>query len=122
MSLVPIPNIGDIRNDPFYRYKRSLLQINKVGQFNIISNFRQVCRQLDIKKPNQEKDLVDYFKKNLKQQVIYEAERGTIKVKSFPIDPEEILEEYIKKYIICVTCGYPELGDNRVCRSCGTSN
>ncbi len=122
MSRVPIPNTEDLRLDPFYRYKRDQCNVITSGKFHLITNFRTICKQLNLKKPDEEKMVVDYFKKTLKQSVGHDLDQGTLKVKSLPISPEDIFERFIKRYILCTTCGYPELGDDRVCKSCGTSN
>lgn len=122
MSRLPIPNTEELRLDPFYRYKRDSSNVIMSGKFYLITNFRTICKQLNLKTIEEEKMVVAYFKKQLKQPVGHDLDQGTLKIKSLPISPEEIFERFIKRYVLCKTCGYPELGEDRVCKSCGKSN
>ena len=122
MPKIPIPNTDLLIEDPFYRYKRDRIEVSTSGRFHVITNFRLICKQLDMKTIEEERLLVDYFKKSLKQPVIYDQEHGTVKMKSLPVSLEQILEKFIGKYILCAKCGLPELNKDRVCKSCGKDN
>jgi translation initiation factor 2 beta subunit (eIF-2beta)/eIF-5 len=123
MQKIPIPNNEKTIMDPTYRYKRDALIISKSGQYSVMDNLDQICRQLMIDKS----DIISFIPKHLKQSVkMIENKVGT-KVNS-DSSLEDMLEYYIVKNIICPNCSLPEIDMNKcskrhmVCNSCGYDN
>lgn len=123
MQKIPIPNNQKTIMDPTYRYKRDKLIISKSGQYSVMDNLDQICRQLMIDKS----DIISFIPKHLKQSVkIIENKVGT-KVNS-DSSLEDMLESYIIKNVICTNCSLPEIDMNKcskrhmICNSCGYDN
>jgi translation initiation factor 2 beta subunit (eIF-2beta)/eIF-5 len=112
---VPIPNSEDHQVDPFYRYQRDKILIKKQGQFYVFSNLHLVAQQLhiDVKK------IITYMSKTMGQSVTLNKKTNEIMVKSLSVDPEDVLEAFIAKYVLCKKCGLPELNEKDVCNACG---
>lgn len=112
-------NIGGDSDDPFYRYKRNIIEIqhsNKKGGITAITNMDIIQKQLKI--PN--KFVTAFYKKvkktgkgMLKPGVF----RGNVNVEEL----EKILDEMIEKYVLCPTCHLPEWNGSR-CAVCGHAN
>ena len=66
MPKVPIPNNDKTSLDPFYRYKRDRAEVSVVGQFNVMTNFGLICKQIHV----DEKSLQQFMTKKLNQPVM----------------------------------------------------
>lgn len=115
---IPIPNTEKNRMDPNYRYMRHTLLTKKVGEFYEFTNMQIVAEQIKISQSN----IVSYFTKKLKQPVIVDKKSNKVKVKSLALDVEKLLESYIVETIICKKCEFPELNEDKMCKSCGQDN
>ena len=115
MSKIPIPNNKNTQIDPTYRYMRNQIQISKSGQFIILDNIDQICKQLKVNKSV----LVDWIPKYLGQSI--KIINDKIAIKSKTIDELELMIEcFILKYICCKKCLLPEIIiDKNICNSCG---
>ena len=104
---VTIPNTPEKSFDPFYRYKRENLRIEKSGQFYNLVNLIDICKSLKV----DVKDVMKYFQKALSQPVQQNKKTNIVQLKSIAKDPEEVLEEFIVEYVICKSelCLKPEL-------------
>ncbi len=110
-------NIGGDPNDPHYRYKRQRIELERVskcgGMFRI-RNIAQIIRQL--KTNEQFKETL--YKKFQKQLGIVIDKNGFFKGNVSIEKLEEILEEQIRKFLLCPRCSLPEW-NGRNCRACG---
>jgi translation initiation factor 2 beta subunit (eIF-2beta)/eIF-5 len=62
MPRIPIPNNEKTIMDPNYRYKRDKLIISKSGEYSVMDNLDQICKQLMIDKS----DIISFIPKYLK--------------------------------------------------------
>jgi translation initiation factor 2 beta subunit (eIF-2beta)/eIF-5 len=111
-----IVNIGGDKNDSFYRYKRSLIEVktlSKQGGLTQITNMDEILKQLQMPK-----EFSTAFYKQIKKKgnnmISPGVFRGDIPVKTF----EDILEYMIDKYVLCPRCRLPEWRGES-CNACG---
>ncbi len=107
-------NIGGDPQDPTYRYRRNVIEIKHEsghGGRTHITNIELISKQLHVKIEAIQKT----FKKNVPSAYHNDVINGIIEVSSLEI----ILEKFIKKYVLCPTCGLPELLESGVCSACG---
>lgn len=113
---VPIPNTPKYSSDPFYRYKRDTLHVEKVGEFYTLKNFELVCKQIEV----DPKVVSKYFQGVLKQPIMINKNTKQYQIKSIAKPLEEVLEEFIQKNVICKRCDKPELESTLTkCKACG---
>ena len=112
---IPIPNTEQNRDDPFYRYQRDKIQTVKKGQFYAFTNLEIIAKQIHTEIGK----LILYMSKVMGQPVTMNKKTNEIMIKSLSLDPEEVLEAYITKYIICKKCNLPELDEQASCKACG---
>ena len=109
-------NIGGDSNDPFYRYKRNIIEVEynqRKGGTTVITNLDLIQSQL--KMPDSFiKSFFKKIKKTGKAMTQKGVFRGTITVDEF----EAILEYMIQKYVLCPQCKLPEW-DGSHCAACG---
>lgn len=114
--------------DPFYRYKRHMIEssiISKNGGTTIIHNIDIITSEInrtadDIKKLFITTLSTSAIKKKLQNKKYQIHIRG--KYQNFQL--EEILENYILHEIICKTCGNPETiksHEKYRCKACGNT-
>ena len=109
-------NIPRSAIDPFYRYKRNVIQTQGgKGNNTVVKNIDAIAKQLD-RSPEQ---IATFFRKKLSVNVRIDK-RGFIMAGQYTIPMlEDLLEEYIEKYILCPECGNPETTKDG-CKACGT--
>ena len=119
MAHIPIPNNSTTQMDPFYRYKRNKLDIKKEGEFFVIKNINIIAPQIY----SNVNDIIKYFSKFMGQKIIQDKITKHYKYKdaSNSINCDNILEEYIKHFVICKKCNIPEYYNNK-CNACGHTN
>ena len=113
-------NIGDT-NDPFYRYKRPLVTIENRINKTIITNIEELAKALHTKA-----SYIMYYIQLEKS--IPTTPKGEIKGAINKLDVENLVNTFIKHYILCKKCNYPELvikkNNNKPyfsCDACGNS-
>ena len=117
-------NIGKNKDDIFYRYKRDKIILEKRGNKTEIKNILAIQKQLKVSDKLLEK-FYRAIKKNGYAMIktplsttngVMRVFRGDLKLELV----EAILEEFIKRYVLCKRCGLPELHEGSgVCQSCG---
>ena len=111
-------NIGGGSNDPFYRYKRSIIEVTyskKKGGTSTITNMDTIQNQL--KMPI---EFVAAFYKKIKKTGKAMTSPGVFRGKLDIAFFEGILDAMISKYVLCPKCTLPELVQG-VCQACGHS-
>ena len=120
MNTIPIPCNDDTLKDPFYRYKRSELKIDKCSNYLKLDNLDQIAKQLKV----DQKIIISNIKKYLNCNITIVNDKVCIRGKSED-DIDNMLEKFIVEKVICPKCNYPELelnpeSDNyNSCNSCG---
>jgi len=119
-----VVNIPKSNKDPYYRYTRQILEIKKTSKNGgevILMNIDEICKSLYID-PN----LLTHF---MIKKLGCTMKDNTIRTTFGLIELEELIEEFIGKYIICPVCQNPEgiykLDSNiltRKCLACGCVN
>ena len=112
-------NIGGSPEDPHYRYKRHQIQIkhtNKKGGETTIINLVQISKELKLPF----KVFEPKFLKKVKKKYGLSAKNGKFKGSVTVNQLEKVLEQFIKKHILCPspTCGLPEWNGEQ-CSACG---
>lgn len=107
-------NIGGDPNDPCYRYKREVIQIEKVNKgLWKIGNIKNICKQLQVKD-----DFLNKFYSEIKRTGLPMIGVGQFKGIMGISDLEKILNRLIDQYILCSKCKLPEW-TGEVCLACG---
>lgn len=103
MSKVPVAGLTDI-SDPFYRYQRHSLKVNKLKNKTEIVNLDQVAKDIE-REPWM---LMEYFKK--KFGISFVNKSGTLTTtKDVTQDSfEQCIREFIEYYVLCPVCFLPE--------------
>lgn len=120
MSKVNIPKSN---TDSCFRYKREEIKIqvlNNNGGVTKLLNIESIASTLN----SSVKDILSYFKKKLNVTII---EKDFIIKKVETVNKlEEMLESYIKIYILCPKCSNPEFteevnkkSNSKTCKACG---
>lgn len=101
---------SSVRDDPFYRYKRSKVQLNQ----KLFKNFSTICKEL--KTP--EKQLRSFISKTLGCRM----DDKNILSSHITIEQMEcVVQKYVEKYVLCDNCKLPELDAERICQACGST-
>ncbi len=123
-------NIGHDKKDPSYRYKMPKLQTKVIGRGNglqtIIPNMAAIAKALhvDVRYPTK------FFGFELGTQSKFDDQKGAIlNGMHSSMDLQVLLEKYICAFVLCPTCGLPELRHIRTkagkiqidCNACGHS-
>jgi translation initiation factor 2 beta subunit (eIF-2beta)/eIF-5 len=115
MSLI---NIGGDPNDPHYRYKRNIIEVQylqKQGGMSQVTNFDLICKQLKVP----EEDFSNAFYKNVKKKMgLNLYGKGIFKGHVEVSDLEKQLEKMIHSFILCPKCKLPEW-NGKYCSACG---
>lgn len=130
-------NIPKSNVDTFFRYKRDEIEIkviNTNGGNTELSNIKLISDQLgeDIEL------IIKYIKKKINTNITKKNDVYIINKIITKNDIEDIIEEYIKNYILCKSCSNPEFTktktkkeetkkeetkkeETRTCKACGSS-
>jgi len=103
MPKINMCGINDI-NDPFYRYQMEKLSVKQQRTKTIITNFKDVAKDID-RDPFM---LVDFFKKKFEANIIYKNDILSTTRKTSYKEFEEALREFIEFLILCPVCYLPE--------------
>jgi len=114
--------------DPFYRYKRHILQMQITKHETLITNLDQVAKNI-CRNPEH---LAKWFSLNIKGSPVKVQKLNGVVILSLKGNPtlstlEDILEKFIEKYVICPVCKLPEtkyMVDstlNLQCEACGNN-
>lgn len=99
------------REDPFYRYKRSKVQLEK----KVFRNFTTLCKEL--KTP--EKQLRSFISKTLGCRM---DDKNVLSSSQVTTDQlENTVQVYIEKFVLCAKCKLPELDTDKRCQACGST-
>jgi translation initiation factor 2 beta subunit (eIF-2beta)/eIF-5 len=125
-------NIGGTVDDKHYRYKRNVVELkmeSKNGSQTRILNFKTIISQLvvsQLSKPERKKmesnikiKLLSSLKKKF-GMVNQDEKDSTIVIRKTVnvADVEKVVNDFIKKYILCPKCKLPELAKGE-CFACG---
>ena len=116
-------NIPKSVNDMNYRYKRDEIQITNInsnGGNTKLNNLIDISEQLNDNINN----IIKFMKKKLSVGIITNKTEIIINKSETKDNLENILEDYIKKFIICPNCNNPEFDiikktQTRTCKACG---
>lgn len=120
-----VRNIGGDSHDRSYRYKRPVLTINVIGKGNgiktILTNIDDVA--ISLKCPKEY--LIKFIGVEMSTMVHISTDTINGEQRLEPI--EDVIEKYIKTFVLCKGCSLPEINlyiDKKrictVCRSCGS--
>lgn len=90
--------------DPFYRYTMPQLIVSYEKHGTRIKNFKKVCSAI---KRNEEY-LIEYLKKNLGTKIKFDQETILINTVITVENLNDLLQDFIERYVLCTTCGLPE--------------
>lgn len=93
-------NIGNL-DDPFYRYKRPMAQIDNKNGKTVITNIDIIAKSLHTKS--------SYMLYYIQLEKSTSITKGEIKMNLSKQEIEKLLNDFINKYILCNICNYPEL-------------
>lgn len=105
-------------DDPFYRYKMSVPQIKTEKKSYIVSNFEEICKELD-REPSQVAQFL-----NSRFGCSTKFKKGEYFIQK-EVTPKNVIEEikvYIDYFVLCQSCGNPETvpdQDTFTCKACG---
>lgn len=108
-------------DDPFYRYKRPVVTVEKTKRKIILSNMADVCKSIG----RELGDVKKVLGKRLGRAV--KIKDGQLEFPNFGGNDlhenvDDIIEEYIERHVICQKCDNPEtiLGKHKMtCKACG---
>lgn len=120
-------NIPKSNTDTFFRYKRDEIEIkvlNVNGGNTELTNIVTISEQL-----NEDIELIiRYIKKKINTNITKKNDSYIINKIITKTELENILEEYIKLFILCTSCVNPEFSkiktkkeEIRTCKACGTT-
>jgi hypothetical protein len=114
MSTRGLINIGGDDHDIHYRYKREIIIVNQVKIkkiYSLITNLDLISKQIRVKPLV----LMNYFKKKLGVSINDNMISGVVTSDRL----EKLLQDFIKKYVLCPKCKLPELVEKSGCNACG---
>jgi translation initiation factor 2 beta subunit (eIF-2beta)/eIF-5 len=123
---MPKVNIPNSATDPTYRYKRDKIEItiqNTNGGITKLLNIDKIAVQLGTKQD----EILKFLKKKANTSII--EKNGPFLRKSETVENiENMLEDFIKKEILCPLCNNPEFTAEivkktciKTCKACGHS-
>jgi translation initiation factor 5 len=120
-------NIPKSNYDTFFRYKRDEIEIkilNINGGNTELTNIKTISNQLC----DEIESIIKNIKKKINTNITKKNDIYIINKIITKNELEDIIEEYIKLFILCKTCGNPEFSkintkkeEIRTCKACGTS-
>lgn len=128
-KIVPIPKNVD---DPFYRYCREILEVRYTKRNIELPNIEKVAGALE----RDINEICQFIKVKINRQVKTNVIDGKINVtipnfdtKELDNNLDDIVEDYINKYVVCPDCKIPEtiykIREKSVkieCKACGKLN
>ena len=128
-KFVPIPKSVD---DPFYRYCREILEVNYTKRNIELPNIDKVAKALE----RDVNEVCQFIKLKINRQIKINTvdDRLIVTIPNFDtkeldINIDDIVEEYINKYVVCPDCKIPEtvykIREKSVkieCKACGKLN
>ena len=111
-------------NDPFYRYKRKKIIVEKRRNTCAITNLQEVAKSID----REPEYLAEFFKHKFNVR-FKESNDEYITTKSLTIEElESTIKDFIEDHVLCVKCRLPEteyyLDSNKLkvsCKACGSA-
>ena len=104
-------------NDPFYRYKMPPLKSQVLSKnTTVINNLDEISKSLNRTK----KSILKFMQYHLKSACQFGKNSISGEYSSDKL--QSVLQEYIKKYILCPVCGNPETiwhKTDMICQACG---
>lgn len=122
-----IVNIPKNNNDLMYRYKRHRLTTNTTNKNIILSNINDIATEIN----RDVEELIQHIKGDISRPVKL-GKNNEVTIPNFnktsvDKDLDDIVEEFICKFVLCPTCNNPETSYiinknivNRKCASCGS--
>jgi translation initiation factor 5 len=117
MSKINIQGLDDV-DDPFYRYRMTKLDVTKIKNRTLISNFDLVCKDIQ----RDPKFVANFYKKKLGIAVIHKDGILSTTANLDYTQCYQVLREFIDKFVLCKKCRLPETDfDKQIlsCRGCG---
>jgi translation initiation factor 2 beta subunit (eIF-2beta)/eIF-5 len=115
-------NIPRSQIDPFYRYKREVVQtIPGKANSTILTNVDTIAHQLN----RSPAEIMAFLRKKLGTSVITTKQGPGLRGPFTSEQVEGLLDEYIETNVLCSACGNPETQietKGRVCRACGATS
>lgn len=113
-------NVNKRIHDEFYRYKMPSFTTKIEGNKTIITNLKEVSKALD----RPPLTILKYFGRKIGSQATFDAKNNKyfLKGKHSSINLQELLNDFIKKYVLCMQCSNPETqctSKGLQCRACG---
>ena len=106
-------NIGE-STDPFYRYRRPISQVENKGKTTSILNLEEIAKSLHTKSK--------YILYYVQLEKSIPVQKNEIKTVLSHSQIEQLINQFIDKYIICSKCKYPELiikaNGKKLCQNC----
>ncbi len=90
--------------DPHYRYKMETVIIEKQKNKTIVTNFKNISKNLN----RDPKDIIKYLKKKMGIALTYKNDTLVSTKDITAQDLYTVLRQYIQEYILCETCKNPE--------------
>lgn len=110
-------NIGGDPNDIYYRYKRDKLVIAHEKSRTRLTNITQIFKQLKLTSND-----VKNFSQGVKKTFGAQFKDDTLNKIETCSNLELYIDKFIETHVLCKKCGLPELGEKRICSSCGFEN
>lgn len=86
------------------RFEMPRVRVELHGKTTVISNFKQICSHIR-RDPSH---VAKYYSKELATSASIEGERLRLKGRFSPNTLQKKLEDYVKTYVLCPTCGKPD--------------
>lgn len=109
----------------FSKYELPQADSNIIGSKTIIYNFKEIAEKLN-RDPNH---LLKFIVRELATSGTIEETRATLHGKFTKSQIDELIQRYVKSYVLCASCNKPDtklLKDGRltfiVCEVCGAKN
>lgn len=101
-------------DDPFYRYKMEKIEVSIRNKKTVLNNLKTICNTLK----TEEKILFRFITKNLNTFGSSESDTYFISGVFESKKIQEVIYNFIDKYILCKKCKFPEISEG-ICKACG---
>lgn len=116
-------NIPRDSDDPFYRYKRIVLNVTSINKNNGTSviqldELTKLSKDLD----RDVKQIISYIQHKTHSRISKQSSCYHIRGQFSTKEIDDIIEEYIDMHVICGLCGNPETIEGKksiTCKACG---
>jgi translation initiation factor 2 beta subunit (eIF-2beta)/eIF-5 len=95
-------------DDPFYRYKRSKVQLEN----KTFKNFQTICKELK----TSDQPFRSFISKILGCRM---DQKNVLSSQVTVAQLESVVQKFIEQYVLCTSCKLPELDSNGNCQACG---